>query len=464
MAFDVAGNVPTGSIIQSAALTLNMSRTKVGAMMFDLHRLTSSWGQGTSNADGQEGGGAPSTPNDATWIHAFYPGSLWSSPGGAFAATSSASASVGGNGSYTWGSTAQMVADVQSWLNNPTTNFGWLLKGPEGVRSAKRFSSRENTSAATRPALVVEFTSGGPTIFNWIGTGSGGSFHDPANWDTNQTPSSSTDIVKLINTGMTDQVATLSSSVTIDDLTINGNTNSMTLSIGHGLTANVGDLHIGSLGGLAIPLATGSFGRLNASGPATLAGALALSTPGPDPIPTATFEFLTYASRSGRFDTITGHEIGPGRSFSLHYNGNRTLAIAGQWAASGAELTGDFDVPEELLVSGAWNWNGILVKRGDGELVLDLNAGFSTGIGAALAIVDGTVRLHGAGRVLSLDSLTYGELSLLSGDATLAGQYGWFGSVMAVPEPAGLVLVALALLVPGFWHCRVRPCGQQEFA
>ena len=27
--------------------------------------------------------------------------------------------------------TAQMVADVQSWVTNPGANFGWLLKGDE---------------------------------------------------------------------------------------------------------------------------------------------------------------------------------------------------------------------------------------------------------------------------------------------------------------------------------------------
>jgi hypothetical protein len=446
MAFDIAGNVPAGSIIQSANLTLDMSRTKVGAMTFDLHRLTSNWGQGASNADGQEGGGAPATANDATWLHTFYPGSFWTSAGGDFSATVSASRSVGGNGSYTWGSTAQMVADVQSWLNNPATNYGWILKGPEGVRSAKRFASRENTNAASRPALVIEFVSGGPMIFNWIGTGSGGSFHNPANWDTNTAPSSSTDIVNLINTASMDQVATLSSGVTVDDLTINGNTNSMTLSIGQGVTANVGDLDIGNLGGLGIPLATSSFGKLNASGPATLAGTLALSTPSADPVLTASFEFLTYASRTGRFDTITGHEIVPGRSFSLHYNNSRALAIAGQWAASTQQLTGEFDVPEDLLVTGAWNWNGMLVKRGDGELVLDLDGGFSTTTSATLAIIDGTVRLHGTGRVLSLDSLNYGELGQLSGNASLAGEYGWYGTVTAVPEPDALVLIFFGLL------------------
>jgi hypothetical protein len=209
----------------------------------------------------------------------------------------------------------------------------------------------------------------------------------------------------------------------------------------------VGDLEIGSLGGLAVDLvAAGSSGQLNASGTATLAGTISLGTPGLTPAPTESFEFLTYMSHTGTFDTISGHEIEPGRSFSLHYNNSRALAIAGQWVASDEELTGDVDVPEALLVSGAWDWSGILIKRGDGELVLDLSGGFTAGTGAVLAIVDGTVRLQGAGSALALDALTFGELGQLSGDPSLVGQYGWYGSVVAVPEPGGLVLGALGLL------------------
>jgi len=421
-------------------------------MAFDLHRLTSDWGEGTSNANGQEGAGKAPTTNDTTWIHTFYPGSFWTTPGGDFDLTVSGSTSVGNIGSYSWGSTTQMVTDVQSWLDTPAGNFGWILMGPEGVQSAKRFDTRENNDVAARPALLIEFTSGGPEIFNWIGTGSGGSFNDDNNWDTGLAPSSSTDIVNLVNTELTDQVATLDSSVTIDELKIDGNTNSMTLSIGQGLEADVSDLVFGSLGGLAVELAAGTSGELNASGPATLAGTLGLSTPGSTPTATESFEFLTYASRTGIFDSITGQEIEPGRSFSLHYNDTRALAIAGEWAATGEEVTGDVDVSEGLLIGGAWDWNGTLVKRGNGELVLDLDGGFSTGPGAALAIVDGTVRLHGTGRVLSLDTLTYGELGLLSGDASLFGEYGWYGTVFTVPEPEGFALVAIGLL--GLVACR----------
>ena len=465
MAFDIAGTVPAGSTIQSATLTLNMSKTRVGAMNFDLHRLISDWGEGTSNANGQEGGGVTSTTDDVTWIHSFYPSGFWNNAGGDFDSTVSASKLVGGQGAegaYSWGSTAQMVADVQAWLDSPATNYGWILMGPEDVRSAKRFDSREvnvnHNTSGTPPSLLIEFSSGGPEIFNWIGTGSGGPFNDDNNWDTGHAPSSSTDIVNLVNTEQTDQVATLDSSVTIDDLTIDGTTNAMALSIGQGLAANVGDLQIGSRGSLAVDLATGGFGQLHASGPAALAGTLALSATGSTPTVTDSFEFLTYASRTGIFDSITGQEIEPGRSFSVHYNDARALAIAGEWAATGEEVTGEVDVPKELLISGAWDWNGMLVKRGAGELVINLDGGFSTGTGAALAIVDGTVRLQGTGQTLSLDALDYGELGLLSGDASLAGEYGWYGTVTAVPEPGGLVLVAIGLPGLVFWRPRAPVC------
>ena len=70
----------------------------------------------------------------------------------------SASRSVGGQGTYTWNSTAQLVADVQGWVNQPTTNFGWLVQGNEvTLQSVKRFDSRE-AGAATRPQLTVVYT------------------------------------------------------------------------------------------------------------------------------------------------------------------------------------------------------------------------------------------------------------------------------------------------------------------
>lgn len=164
MAFDVAGNVPAGATIDQVTLTLHLSRAPFGASAetFELRRLLADWGEGTSDAALQEGSGAPSTPGDATWRHTFFDNQFWTSNGGDYSVASSAILSVPGSiGSYTWGPSAAMVADVQSWLDNPATNFGWILIGNEGpLQTARRFDSRENSQPAFRPQLTIDYTPG----------------------------------------------------------------------------------------------------------------------------------------------------------------------------------------------------------------------------------------------------------------------------------------------------------------
>jgi hypothetical protein len=156
LAFDIAGNVPSGSTITAVSLSVNMSRTPTNtAYVVELHKLLADWGEGTSVAPGEEGDGAPATPNDATWRHRFFDTMFWSTQGGDFSATVSASQMVGQVGQYTW-SSAQMVADVQAWLDNPASNFGWLVLGDEtAIATAKRFDTRESASP---PMLTIEFT------------------------------------------------------------------------------------------------------------------------------------------------------------------------------------------------------------------------------------------------------------------------------------------------------------------
>jgi hypothetical protein len=161
--FDIAGSLPAGSTINSASLNLNVSRTRQNTQRSTaLHRVLAGWGEGGSNAVQNEGQGAPADTNDATWIHrSRYPDVLWASPGGDYVALASATAAVGGNASYTWSGTG-LVADVQSWLDNPVTNFGWLVHGDESVfQTAKRFDSSENATVTRRPTLIIDFTPGG---------------------------------------------------------------------------------------------------------------------------------------------------------------------------------------------------------------------------------------------------------------------------------------------------------------
>ena len=154
LAFDIAGAIPAGSTITGVTLTLNMSMTPADITIVELHKLLADWGEGTSHAPMGEGDGAPATPNDATWRHRFFDTIFWSTEGGDFTATVSASQSVGPVGQYMW-SSAQMVADVQSWLDNPGSNFGWLVLGDETTAAtAKRFDTRESASP---PILTIEF-------------------------------------------------------------------------------------------------------------------------------------------------------------------------------------------------------------------------------------------------------------------------------------------------------------------
>jgi hypothetical protein len=158
IAFDIADAIPAGSTINSVTLNLFMVQSRAGAETIELHDALADWGEGNSIGTGM---GAPATTNDATWIYRFFnTPATWTNPGGDFTSTVSASKSVSGVGSYTWGSTPQMVADVQNWLDHPTNNFGWVVLGNEaGTMTAKRFGTKENSVATDRPTLTIDYTS-----------------------------------------------------------------------------------------------------------------------------------------------------------------------------------------------------------------------------------------------------------------------------------------------------------------
>lgn len=155
IAFDLVGSIPEGATITNVILTLNMSKSQnSNNRNITLNRLSADWGEGTSNSS--QGNGDASATNDATWLHRFFDTEQWTNQGGDFSGTASATAAVGATGSYTWGSTTEMVADVQDWLDNPANNFGWIILGDEATsQSVKGFSTKEGS---TPPMLTVTFT------------------------------------------------------------------------------------------------------------------------------------------------------------------------------------------------------------------------------------------------------------------------------------------------------------------
>lgn len=172
LAFCIASSVPPGSTITSVSLRLRCSTspfTNPAAQSFGLHKLLADWGEAGSDAGDVGGLGAAAQTGDVTWTERFFGLFLpWATPGGVFAATASASASVGVCNpasplTVTFATTPQLVADVQSWVTSPSNNFGWLLKGNEAsLTTAREFGSRENTTSGERPRLTVNFTPGAP--------------------------------------------------------------------------------------------------------------------------------------------------------------------------------------------------------------------------------------------------------------------------------------------------------------
>jgi len=154
--FDLVGSVPVGATVLNATLSLTMSKTNNPATeTVSLHRVLEEWGEGTSAGANGEGGGAPATAGDATWVHTFFFNEFWAALGGDFDPAASASTGVTGVGIYSWNS-AELTADVQLFLDTPFRNHGWMVAGNEAA-NAKRFNTRENPGVNSRPQLSIEF-------------------------------------------------------------------------------------------------------------------------------------------------------------------------------------------------------------------------------------------------------------------------------------------------------------------
>jgi len=157
--FDIVGNVPAQALITSAQLNLVVTKANAAgvASAFEVHRLLQPWGEGSKTGDI----GAAAASGEATWFHRFFPTNAWSGPGASapadFAADASAVANVDKPAPYSFGSSSNLVADVQSWLGNSDANFGWIvLSQSEGTPlTARRVGTREDPANA--PTLVVDF-------------------------------------------------------------------------------------------------------------------------------------------------------------------------------------------------------------------------------------------------------------------------------------------------------------------
>ncbi len=159
--FDLANQIPANAIIQSVVLTMKVVTVPGGGgidSVFELRRALLDWAEGT----GKGNTGNPANHAETTWDYRSYPATPWTLPGGAvsndFSGTSSASRLVGAQGSYAFGSTTNLIADIRQWALNPATNFGWVLmsESENTAFTSRRFGSREDS--ANSPLLEINYT------------------------------------------------------------------------------------------------------------------------------------------------------------------------------------------------------------------------------------------------------------------------------------------------------------------
>ncbi len=126
--FNVAGTIPAGATVVSATLTLRSIASNTGTQnVIGLHRITSDWDHSTVN---------------------------WGDHASEFESSASATRPVGTSGLQTWSGT-ELANDVQFWLDNPLSDFGWMMIGTAPHPNVKEFRNSETGPPA--PMLTVTY-------------------------------------------------------------------------------------------------------------------------------------------------------------------------------------------------------------------------------------------------------------------------------------------------------------------
>ena len=163
--FDLSA-IPADAIVESVTLTLTLAMAPTmgdSDREVSLHRALTSWGENPASIGGigsGSGNGVQAMTGDATWFRRFFnQGLSWTTPGGDFVASASASTPVSTEpADFSW-SGAGMLADVQSWVAAPAGNFGWFVRGEETIeRTNRQFFTRETPTPNAAPTLQITYS------------------------------------------------------------------------------------------------------------------------------------------------------------------------------------------------------------------------------------------------------------------------------------------------------------------
>jgi outer membrane biosynthesis protein TonB len=142
LSWDVS-SIPQGSLVQGAQITLQVTGGSVDT--FEVYALTKGWDE-----------------KQVTWSQAAK-GSNWSAAGiqgsGDHAATPIGTLTATAKGLATITLNADGVAAVQSWINNPSKNFGIVIKDYSASSDILSIASREVKKVVERPKLSIAYSS-----------------------------------------------------------------------------------------------------------------------------------------------------------------------------------------------------------------------------------------------------------------------------------------------------------------
>jgi hypothetical protein len=180
--FDIAGALPANAIVNAVTLRLIVTQGSAITNFSALSRALVDWGEGTGvGGPGRGSLGAPATEGEATWFARFFSTNtpiLWAAPGALagmdFNISPSAIGPLGPTGSTNDFASPEMAADVQLWLNNPASNFGWILVATNESPDypAVRVATREDP--VNTPVLTIDYSlPNAPPVLTGVGLTNG---------------------------------------------------------------------------------------------------------------------------------------------------------------------------------------------------------------------------------------------------------------------------------------------------
>jgi len=119
--------IPAGSVLQSASITLHIVNHS-GGQLYTLHKATKDWNEDSAT---------------------------WNSLGGDFDSASSGIMSSNTLGTNSALLNAQGISVLQGWLDNPDSNFGFMITAESGSTNGFEFKS---SNSSIKPKLEITFT------------------------------------------------------------------------------------------------------------------------------------------------------------------------------------------------------------------------------------------------------------------------------------------------------------------